>query len=106
MDVRSDGWYSLVAMNLARIARCKVVCSMYESRAGDRTLGPHTDSWFGIIVQFRGAKDWKVWHDSVAENILLSTGDMMLLPEGLEHDVSTPEYSVHLVFALVTSEPL
>ncbi|WP_329141217.1 hypothetical protein OG552_28480 [Streptomyces sp. NBC_01476] len=48
---QSDGWYSLVALRLAGLLRHRVVCTMYESRAGDRSLGAHDDEWDGVIVR-------------------------------------------------------
>jgi JmjC domain len=109
MDVASDGWYSVVAVQLARLARCRVVCSMYESNAGDRNLGAHVDGWLGAIVQMRGAKKWSIWPDSSRrepQEFLTEVGDVLLLPRDVEHAVETPDYSAHLVFALLTDEPI
>ncbi|MEU3458578.1 cupin domain-containing protein [Streptomyces sp. NPDC006733] len=108
MDVRSDGWYSVAAIQLARLARCRVVCSMYESDSGDRNLGAHEDEWLGEIVQMRGAKSWTLWPRAGGDprEVLTQAGDVLLLPRGIEHAVSTPDYSVHLVFAFVTGEPI
>ncbi|MFE7122208.1 JmjC domain-containing protein [Streptomyces sp. NPDC057654] len=110
INVRSDGWYSLAALHLARLVRRRVICTMYESHAGDRTLGKHDDGWDGVIVQMRGAKQWQVWPhaDDDPHPVLTQAGDVLLLPRGIPHDVSTPSrpgYSVHLVFA-ITDEPL
>lgn len=108
MEVRSEGWYSFVALQLTRLARCRVVCTMYESNSGDRNLGVHSDQWLGAIVQMRGAKNWKFWPRTSTEpqEVLAQTGDMILLPKGVEHTASTPDYSVHLVFAFVTGETI
>ncbi|MFI1012642.1 JmjC domain-containing protein [Streptomyces sp. NPDC020965] len=106
-DVRSDGWYSLTALHLARTLRRRVVCSLYESNAQDRTLGPHDDAWDGLILQLRGAKLWTIWPDRNSDptELLTEPGDLLLLPCGVVHDVSTPRQSVHAVFA-ITSHPL
>lgn len=108
MDVRSDGWYSVTAIQLARLARCRVVCSMYESSSGDRTMGAHVDDWLGAIVQMRGAKSWTLWPRAGGDprEVLTQAGDVLLLPRNVQHAVSTPDYSVHLVFAFVTGEPI
>lgn len=108
MDARSDGWFSVTAAHLARLARCRVVCSMYESDSGDQNMGAHIDEWFGAIVQLRGAKRWTIWPglDSDPEEMLMRAGDVLLLPRGIQHDVSTPDYSVHLVFAFIANEPI
>ncbi|WP_019061530.1 cupin domain-containing protein [Streptomyces prunicolor] len=107
LDVRSDGWFSLVSLHLAGILRRRVICTAYESQAGDRNLGAHDDHWLGVIVQMRGAKQWQIWTsaDSRPVDLLTSAGDVLVLPRGMTHAVSTPEYSAHLVFA-VTDQPM
>ncbi|MFD4554888.1 JmjC domain-containing protein [Streptomyces sp. NPDC058469] len=40
--------------------RRRVSCSVFESRPQDRTAGPHHDEWDGLIVQVRGAKNWRL----------------------------------------------
>ncbi|WP_405824441.1 cupin domain-containing protein [Streptomyces sp. NBC_00838] len=103
---RSDGWPSLVALHLARLLRHRVLCSLFESRAGDLTLGPHVDDWDGVILQIQGAKGWRLWPEphSPSRDVVTRAGDVLLLPRGVKHEVTTPEHSVHLLFA-VTSEP-
>ncbi|MGW6459962.1 JmjC domain-containing protein [Streptomyces sp. NPDC055078] len=103
-DARSDGWYGLVALHLARALRHRVICTMYESNTGDSTLGRHHDAWDGVVVQLRGTKHWTLWPDEPRDplELVTETGDLLLLPHGMEHDVSTPGtpgYSVHAVFA-------
>ncbi|MET7685630.1 cupin domain-containing protein [Streptomyces sp. NPDC005423] len=110
LDVRSDGWFSLASLHLAGMLRRGVVCTAYESRTGDRTLGAHYDHWLGVIVQMRGAKQWQIWPraDGAPVELLMRPGDVLVLPQGMLHDVSTPEHpgnSLHLVFA-VTDEHL
>jgi hypothetical protein len=107
IDVSSDGWFSLVTLHMARLLRRRVVCTMYESRAGDRNLGAHDDEWDGLIVQMSGSKSWRLWpqpHGQPRE-LLTRTGDVLLLPKGITHEVDTPDYSVHMVLA-VTDEAL
>ncbi len=108
----ADGaWYSLAARHLGHLARCElqVVCSMFESRFGDESLGGHWDAWFGAIVQMDGAKVWEIGQgvlDGVnhpARNVTTRAGDVLLLPKGLPHAVQTPSdpgHSVHLAFAI------
>lgn len=110
INARSDGWYSLVALQMSRMLGCRVICTMYESCAGDRKLGPHYDAWVGAIVQMRGTKRWQIWPSETgpAQEVLTQAGDVLMLPAGITHDVTTPEapgYSVHLVFA-ITDEPV
>ncbi|UJV42756.1 cupin domain-containing protein [Streptomyces sp. AMCC400023] len=108
MDARSDGWYSVTALQLARLARCRVACSMYESNSGDRNIGAHVDQWLGAIVQMRGAKSWTLWPsaDGEPQEIITRAGDVLLIPRDVKHEVSTPDYSVHLVFAFMTGQPI
>jgi hypothetical protein len=104
---RSDGWFSLVALHLAGLLRQRVACSVYESRAGDSTLGAHDDEWDGVIVQLRGSKSWRLWPEPHGQprELLTRAGDVLLLPRGMKHEVATPDYSVHLALA-VTDEAL
>lgn len=110
LHVRSDSWLSLVALQLSSLMRRDVVCTAYASHAGDRNLGLHDDAWTGVIVQISGAKRWLIWptaHSSPHE-IRMETGDVMILPQGMKHQVSTPDdpgHSLHLVFA-VTARPI
>ncbi|WP_055548914.1 cupin domain-containing protein [Streptomyces kanamyceticus] len=105
VNVHSDGWVSAASLHLAGLLRRHVVCTLYESRAGDRTLGAHDDEWLGVIVQMHGAKRWELWPErtGAGHEVLTRAGDVLVLPQGVTHAVSTPEYSVHLVFA-VTDE--
>ncbi|QOV40174.1 hypothetical protein IM697_18295 [Streptomyces ferrugineus] len=110
LHVRSDSWVSLATLYLAGLLRREVVCTAYESLAGDRNLGPHDDAWTGLIVQFSGVKRWLVWPIAQAapQEIVMRAGDVMVLPHGMKHDVSTPDtpgHSLHLVFA-VTNRPI
>jgi hypothetical protein len=107
MDVRSDGWFSVVTLQLATMIRRCVICTAYESHAGDRNLGAHDDEWLGVIVQMRGAKRWLVWprNTDVPKEIVTRAGDVLIMPQGVKHEVSTPHYSVHLLFA-ITDEPV
>ncbi|WP_424858489.1 hypothetical protein [Streptomyces sp. SAI-170] len=110
LDVRSDGWWSLATLHLAGMLRRRVICTAYESQAGDSNLGAHDDAWLGLIVQMRGTKRWTIWptRDHPPEDVVMRTGDVMILPQGMTHQVSTPEepgHSLHLLFA-VTDEPI
>ncbi|WP_280483560.1 JmjC domain-containing protein [Nocardia farcinica] len=104
IDARSDGWYSVAALQLARLARCRVVCTMYESRSGDLNLGAHVDEWLGVIVQMRGAKAWHMpaQFGQLAHGVTTQPGDILVVPAHYMHDVETENRSVHLVFAFMT----
>ncbi|MFI0721904.1 JmjC domain-containing protein [Streptomyces sp. NPDC021224] len=107
IHARSDGWFSLATLHLARLLRHRIACTLYESQAGDRNLGAHEDEWDGVIVQMRGSKSWRLWPQPHGQPYDLRTrvGDVLLLPRGVTHQVETPDYSVHMVLA-VTDEPL
>lgn len=98
----TDDWYSYVALSIARAANRRVICSAYESRSGDKGLGWHSDEWDGIILQLRGEKIWNIkGKNGEKENYVLSQGDILFLPEGIEHNVETPRDSLHIVFAIL-----
>lgn len=108
VNTRSDGPLSLVALLLSQAAGCHVVCTFYQSVAGDATMGEHDENWWGVIVQLRGAKRWFVRPDRSAapQDLLLRAGDVLLLPHGTRHDVSTPDASLHAMFAILTYKPV
>jgi Cupin superfamily protein len=104
-------WYSLVACHLGRLAhsRLQVVCSVFESRHGDESLGAHGDAWYAAIVHMAGAKTWRIGDSLLAGSrepaaeVVTRAGDILLMPKGLPHSASTPPdpgQSVHLSFAL------
>ncbi|PZG19882.1 hypothetical protein C1I98_37765 [Spongiactinospora gelatinilytica] len=104
-------WYTYAALQIGRLAArdLAVVCSVFQSRWGDESIGPHRDAWYGAIVQVRGVKGWLVGEglfDGATRPIHAVTtkaGDVLLLPKGLPHTVSTPKepgHSVHLAFAI------
>ncbi|MGW0885896.1 JmjC domain-containing protein [Streptomyces sp. NPDC002671] len=110
VNVRSDGWFSIATLHLVGMLRRDVICTAYESHTGDHTLGAHDDAWLGVIVQMRGAKRWRIWPTAQGDpdEIVLRSGDVLILPQGMKHQVSTPDdpgYSIHMVFA-ITNESI
>lgn len=106
-----DGsWHSVVARHLGVLSGSSlaVVCSAFESRCGDESLGAHWDAWTGAIVQIRGAKAWQIGHGvfdkaGPVQDVLTRAGDILILPKYLPHSVTTPKepgYSLHLTFAV------
>ncbi|MEW1658833.1 cupin domain-containing protein [Streptomyces sp. NPDC093707] len=100
-------WAALASRILERALGRRVACAAYMSRAGDTSLGPHDDEWDGVIVQVGGEKRWRVWtgRDNGPEEIVTRVGDVLFLRQGITHDVSTPDCSLHLAFA-VRDRPL
>jgi hypothetical protein len=103
VETRSGGWSAEATRHLMKLAGCDVVCTVYESRAGDKTLGSHKDRWYGAIVQILGAKAWQLGEDVEREEttVVAEAGDLLIVPQGLLHDVSTPDYSVHMTVAML-----
>ena len=101
VSLHSGGWYAFAALQLAHMARCRVVSSIFVSNAGDATIPPHVDAWYGVIVQMHGAKLWTLTPEGATEsqNVLTRAGDMLLLPPSVRHAVATPDHSTHMVFA-------
>jgi hypothetical protein len=105
VESRSGGWMAEATRYLMKLAGCDVVCTVYESRAGDKTFGPHADGWYGVIVQMYGAKAWQLGEDAGRKDatVVVEAGDLLIVPEGLLHDVSTPDYSVHVTVAMLVN---
>lgn len=105
VESRSGGWSAEATRYLMKLADCDVVCTVYESWAGDKNLGAHDDRWYGAIVQILGAKAWQLGEDVGKEEptVVAEAGDVLIVPEDLYHDVSTPDYSVHMTVAILTS---
>ncbi|MEU2305139.1 JmjC domain-containing protein [Streptomyces misionensis] len=102
----SGGWIGVTALRLACMLGREVVCTIYQSRREDSTLGPHHDTWDGVVVQMSGMKRWLLWPDGddEATEIIMRSGDVLIVPRGMRHDVSTladPGHSIHLVLAVL-----
>jgi len=107
IEATGEGWTALTTFHLSSIVQRRIICALYHSTAQDDTLGPHDDNWWGVIVQMRGNKQWRIWDKDGHEpmQLTLTSGDVLLLPAGVTHDVATPVTSTHLVFA-VTDQPI
>ncbi|SFY48717.1 JmjC domain-containing protein [Streptomyces sp. F-1] len=102
----SGGWIGVTALRLACMLGREVVCTIYQSRREDSTLGPHHDTWDGVVVQMSGTKRWLLWQEGndEATEITMRAGDLLIVPRGMRHDVSTPAepgHSIHLVLAVL-----
>jgi len=106
VDARSGGWPAAATRLLMKLGGCGVTCTVYESRAGEKNLGPHRDDWYGAIVQKLGAKAWLLGegadNPTAEPTLVLEAGDVLLLPRGVLHHVRTPDYSVHMGIAFIT----
>lgn len=97
----SIGWLNRAASYLTRLSASPFVVSaaVYDSRASDRPSAAHWDQWYSAVVQVEGAKVWRIGADWC--RVTTRPGDVLLMPEGLVHAVSTPAdpgLSRHLVF--------
>jgi hypothetical protein len=106
-----EAWYSLAARHLGRMARCErqVVCSVFEARHGDESLGARWDTWYWAVVQMGGAEVWQIGRGLLddggqpVQEITTTAGDILLLPKGLPLAARTPPepgHSVYLTFAI------
>ena len=103
------GWVRAVEIMLAGATEFPVACSAYQSRAGDASFAPHTDRWVGVITQIEGSKRLLIREDEGTEplrELVLEAGDILIMPPDVEHEASTPEYSLHLNFEIFTDEVL
>ncbi|MCE4947286.1 cupin domain-containing protein [Streptomyces albulus] len=97
-------WIRRAAVCMERVVGRRVACAAYVSLAGDTSLGRHYDDWDGVIVQVQGQKRWRIWADPLAvpHEIVTRPGDLLVLRRGVEHEVSTPQASFHLAFAITS----
>lgn len=94
-------WLNLAAGYLTTLSESKVGVgvAVYDSHAVDQPSAAHWDQWYSAVVQVEGAKVWRIGADGC--RVTTRPGDVLLMPEGLVHAVSTPVdpgYSRHLVF--------
>jgi hypothetical protein len=112
------GWHGTVADRLAAVFERQVIGALFESNSADEHFGPHADDWWGLVLQLRGCKTWQLWPQGhgcgTPLEITTSAGDLLMLPRGMVHAVSTPGppehpgrpgYSVHLAYAVLTGPP-
>ena len=86
-------WWALAAAHLSRLSRRRVTISLYESDAADTPSGWHHDMFDGVVVQVAGEKAWRI----ADQNVTTVSGDVMAIPMGVGHGVSTPVSSRHLL---------
>lgn len=102
---RHIAWLAAVTRYLTTLSHspCNVIAAVYDSVTTDRPSAYHWDAWYSAIVQFDGAKQWSIGPD--AKQVTTRPGDVLLIPEGLAHAVTTPTdpgHSRHLVFDIHT----
>jgi ribosomal protein L16 Arg81 hydroxylase len=108
LDTKVSGWIEITALQLARLARCRVVASLFESSCKDAATVPHFDDWYVVAVQLRGAKVWTLseGREGLRQEVITRPGDVLLMPSTVYHAVRTPLHSVHLSFAVLDQEPI
>lgn len=106
----NDGIIREVCIALGVFTKRVVTCSAYESHAGDGSIFPHYDEWFGLGLQVDGIKRWNMEpRGGESVGMLTEPGDVLVLPTDVRHSVSTPAdpgYSLHLNFAFHAKLPL
>lgn len=82
VDGAGADWTALTTVHLSSLLERRVICTLYQSTAGDDSLGPHDDNWWGVITQLRGAKHWRIWDraDDAPSSVVMTAGDVLLLP--------------------------
>jgi len=108
---RDRGWQWRTIQYLMPLFRHEVVFSFFESTEGDAGLGPHTDDWHNVAVQFYGEKAWWVGADAYKQDIeptlVLKPGDVLVLPRRYPHNVlSLYGRSVHLAIETRLDRPV
>jgi hypothetical protein len=96
-------WLNHAARHLteATTSRYEVLAAIYDSRAADHPSTPHIDAWYSAIIQIDGAKRWILGPDR--QHVTTLPGDILFIPEGLAHAVTTPDdpgHSRHVTFDL------
>lgn len=76
----------------------KVSFSAYFSSVESHKLGMHQDKWDGIIIQLLGSKVFFLESGKIEK---LASGDVLLLPQDVRHDVATDCHSLHLSIVLL-----
>ena len=94
-------WINTTAAHLTALSQGPhpVIAAVYDSHAADQPSAPHYDTWYSAIIQIHGAKQWSIGPNG--HQITTQPGDILLIPEGLAHAVTTPTdpgHSTHLVF--------
>ncbi len=103
------GWVRDVVIALSAATGFCVSSSSYESRKGDASFDAHVDGWIGLIPQVKGSKLWLVRDDhgrGPLQELVTEAGDVLLMPPDVQHEVRTPESSLHLNFEIFTDRPL
>lgn len=100
------------ALALQRLGGCAVGVALYESTPHDDNFGRHYDEWYLVAVQVEGAKEWWIGDDTrdggTNPTITMCPGDVLCLPQGVQHDIRTPgpADSRHLAVSIITDHPL
>ncbi len=102
------GWIEDVELLLATATGFSVGCSAYQSLAGDASFGAHVDRWIGVILQIKGSKRFLIRNGRTGprQQLIIEAGDVLIMPPTVEHEVSTPESSLHVNFEIFTHLPL
>ena len=60
----------------------------------------HSDAVDGFFIQFNGQSKWRIYKNEIPEEYILSSGDLIFIPKGLNHSVESlcPRNSVSISF--------
>lgn len=94
----AHGLFAAISAGLSSEEHPKASISAYFSEPDSHKLGMHVDVWDNIVLQIAGEKTF-LFDEHPSAN--LKPGDILVLPQGLRHDVATTISSVHLSTVLL-----
>jgi lysine-specific demethylase/histidyl-hydroxylase NO66 len=78
-----------------------VQANIYITPPNARAFPRHRDSHEVVVLQLHGAKSWRLFSDSAETSFILTAGDMLYIPSGLDHEGITGEdASIHVALGL------
>jgi ribosomal protein L16 Arg81 hydroxylase len=91
---RSDSAFGRLVSELSRAAGRLVSMSAYIADTHSRAFSWHVDKWDNVVVQLQGRKAF-----DLAGSKEMTPGDVLFIPEDVEHRTRTLERSLHLSVA-------
>ena len=76
---------------------CNMLAMEYQSEI-------HSDPWDGVVLQLKGATTWDTFSEDktdIIDSIVLEEGDLLLVPKGVIHRVTSNSSRATLNFGLV-----
>jgi uncharacterized cupin superfamily protein len=93
---RSDPVFGYIVSQLSDTSDRLVSISAYVADPHSRAFSWHVDKWDNVVIQMQGRKAFDLEDGSTKE---LKPGDVLFIPQDVEHRTRTLEKSVHLSVA-------